>query len=69
MMAEDHDASEAGQLPRVWGPEVVERQKIAKEQAAQRVCSWTVQNEMTGVLDGYPQALQEGFLILSILER
>ena len=32
------------------GPEVVERQKIAKERAAQRVHSWTVQNEMRGVL-------------------
>ena len=32
------------------GTEVVERQKTAKEQAMQRVCSWTVQNEMRGVL-------------------
>ena len=32
------------------GPEVVERQKIAKEQATLRVHSWTVQNEMKGVL-------------------
>ena len=32
------------------GPEVVERQKIAKERAMQRVRSWTVQNEMRGVL-------------------
>ena len=32
------------------GPEVVERQRVAKEQAAQRVRSWTVQNEMRGVL-------------------
>ena len=31
-------------------PEVVERQKVAKEQAVQRVCSWTVQNQMKGVL-------------------
>ena len=31
-------------------PEVVERQRVAKEQAAQRVHSWTVQNEMSGVL-------------------
>ena len=30
--------------------EVVERQKIAKERATQRVRSWTVQNEMKGVL-------------------
>ena len=32
------------------GPEVVERQKMAKERAAQRVRGWTVQNEMRGVL-------------------
>ena len=34
------------------GPEteVVKRQKIAKERAAQRVRSWTVHNEMRGVL-------------------
>ena len=33
------------------GPEVVKRKKIAKERAAQRVRSWTVQNEMSGVLE------------------
>ena len=32
------------------GAEVVERQKIAKEQATQRVRSWTVQYEMRGAL-------------------
>ena len=32
------------------GPEVVERRKIAKKQATQKVRSWTVQNEMRGVL-------------------
>ena len=32
------------------GPEVVERQRVANERAAQRVRSWTVQNEMRGVL-------------------
>ena len=32
------------------GTEVVERQKIAKERATQRVRSWTMQNEMRGVL-------------------
>ena len=31
------------------GPQVVERQRVA-EQAAQRVCSWTVQNEMRDAL-------------------
>ena len=30
--------------------EVVERQRVAKEQAAQRVRSWTVQNEMRAVM-------------------
>ena len=34
--------------------EVVERQKIAKERATQRVRSWTVQNEMRGVLGRVP---------------
>ena len=32
------------------GPEVVERQRVAKERAAQRVRSWTVHNEMRDVL-------------------
>ena len=32
------------------GPEIVKRQKITKERAAQGVRSWTVQNEMRGVL-------------------
>ena len=32
------------------GSEVVERQKIAKERTTRRVRSWTVQNEMRGVL-------------------
>ena len=32
------------------GPEVVERQRVTKEQAAQRVRSWAVQNEMRDVL-------------------
>ena len=32
------------------GPEVVERQRVAKERAAQRVRSWIVRNEMRGVL-------------------
>ena len=32
------------------GPEVVERQRVVKERTAQRVRSWTVQNEMRGVL-------------------
>ena len=48
-MAEDHEAPEAGNSSEL-GPEVVERQKIAKEWATQRVRSWTVQNEMRSVL-------------------
>ena len=30
-------------------PEIVERQRVAKEGTAQRVPSWTLQNEMRGV--------------------
>ena len=30
--------------------EIAERQRVLKEPAAQRVCSWTVQNEIRGVL-------------------
>ena len=33
-----------------FGPELVERQRVAKERAAQRVRSWTVHNEMRDVL-------------------
>ena len=32
------------------GPEVAERQRVAKERAAQRIRIWTVQNERRGVL-------------------
>ena len=32
------------------GPKVVERQRVAKEREAQRVRSWTVENEMRSVL-------------------
>ena len=39
-----------GNSPRP-GAEVVERQRVAKERAAQRVRSWTVQNEMRDVLE------------------
>ena len=49
-MAEDHGAPEAGQLSRS-GLKVVERQRVAKEWAAQRVRSWTVQSEMRAVLE------------------
>ena len=33
------------------GTEVVETQRVAKEPVPQRVRSWTVQNEMRGVLE------------------
>ena len=33
------------------GPHDVQWHRVAKEQAAQRVRSWTVQNEMRGVLE------------------
>ena len=48
-MVENHGGPEAGQPPR-HGPEVVKRQRVSKDQAAQRLRSWTVQNEMRGVL-------------------
>ena len=38
-----------GNSPRP-GPEVVERQKVAKEGAAQRIRSWTVHNAMREIL-------------------
>ena len=41
-MAGKHGAPEAGTRGR--------REKVAKDRAAKRVCSWTVQNEMRGVL-------------------
>ena len=43
------------------GTEVVERQKIAIERATQRVRSWTVQNEMRGVL-GWVSASAAGWI-------
>ena len=51
------------------GTEVVYGQRVAKERVPQRFRSWTMQNEMRGVVGRCPQALQEGFLILPILER
>ena len=46
-MAEDHAAPEADNYAGPE-PEVVRRQRVAKMRAAQK--SWTVQNEMKGVL-------------------
>ena len=42
---EDHGALETAK-----SSEVVERQRVAKKRAALRVRSWTVQNDMSGVL-------------------
>ena len=48
-MAKDLEVPEARHYPRP-GPEIVKRQRVAKERAAQRVRCWTVQNEMRDVL-------------------
>ena len=48
-MVEDHGAQKPGNSPGP-GPEVVEKQRVAKEPAVQRVPCWTVQNEIKGVL-------------------
>ena len=45
----DHGAQKPGNSPGP-GSEIVERQRATKEQAAQRVRSWTVHNEMKSVL-------------------
>ena len=48
-MEDDYGTTEAGQLPRAW---IKGRRKtrVTKERAAQKVRSWTVQNETRGVL-------------------
>ena len=51
------------------GSEVVEKQGVAKERLAQKVRSWTVQNEMRGLLRRVSAAMHEGFSILPILEK
>ena len=43
-MAEDHGPPEVGQLPRAW------TRGRRETESCQRVRSWTVQNEMGGVL-------------------
>ena len=43
-MTKHHGAPEAGQLPRVW------TRGRKETESRQRVRSWTVQNEMRGVL-------------------
>ena len=59
-MAEDHGALKAGQLPEP-GTKIVYRERVGREQVPQRFRSWTIQNEMRGVLGRCPQALKEGF--------
>ena len=46
----DHEAQEDAQLPKVPGPKVVEKQGVAKERAALRIRSRTVQNKIKAVL-------------------
>ena len=48
-LAEDHGAPEVGQLPRAWTRGCRETE-VAKESVGKRVRSWTVQNEMRGIL-------------------
>ena len=67
-MAEYHGAPEARQIPGSE-PEVVERQRVAKECSAERARCWTVQNQVRDVLGRVSQALQEEFSILPILKR
>ena len=42
-IAEDHGDPEARKLFRAWIESRRERQRVAKQRAAQRVCSWIVQ--------------------------
>ena len=42
------EAQKPGNFPEP-GPEIVQRQRVTEERAAQRFRSWTVQNEMRGV--------------------
>ena len=51
------------------GPEVVQRQRVANECAAQRVCSWTMQNEIRGVLGRVSTSAAGRILDLPILEK
>ena len=50
-------------------PEVVERQRIAKKRAAQRLRSWIVQNKMRSVLGGVSTGAAGRILHLPILVR
>ena len=68
VMAENHGAPEAGQLSMAWTRGRKEIESCQRTSGA-RVHNRTVQNEMRGVRKQYPQALQEGFSILPILEK
>ena len=69
-MTENHGAQKPGNSPGPK-PEIVNtsRQRVAKERATQRVRSWTVQNEMKGVLGRVSASAAKEFSILPILER
>ena len=51
-MEEDHGASKARQLPRASTRGRRETESRQKKRAAQRVRSWTMQNEVGGLWDG-----------------
>ena len=65
-MAEDHGAPEAGKLPRVWTRGRRDRESPKSER--RRVRSWTVQNEMRGVL-GRVSAGAAGSILDSVNPR
>ena len=67
-MAVDHGDPKAGQLRKAWSRGRKETESCLRA-AAQRGCSWTVQNEMRGVLGRVSEALQKVLSILPILER
>ena len=50
------------------GPEVLERKGVDKEQALQKVCNITVQNEMRGVLERMTTLATRRSLVLPIPE-
>ena len=59
-MAEDHAASEVGQLPKAWSRVcTVNRKEIAKKRLAQRVHSRTVQNEKCPGLDDHRRCAKD----------
>ena len=67
-MTEDHGASEAGQLPRARTRGRTNTESRHKSEQ-RRVRSWTVKNEIKGVLGQVSTGAAEGFSSLPILER